>query len=92
MKKHTYPPLGVGIANAFMKSAERALGSCATIFKHLSSCPSNKMCSKETIVTTHVIHLTARTAWHWIEDEFVYPGKCQAFRLDFILWFLQGQV
>ena len=63
-----------------------------------------------------MIHLTAYTAWHWIEDECVssqsqiwpiflavssrskarfqivhkiYPGKRQAFRLDFILWFLQ---
>ena len=41
-----------------MKSAERALGSCVTIFKHsyahLSSRPSNEVCSKETIASTHV--------------------------------------
>ena len=32
------------------------------------------MCFKETTVSTRVMHLTARTAWQWIEDEFFLPG------------------
>ena len=63
-----------------MKSAVR---NHVTIFKPVMPIYHHgKMCSKG----------TACTVWHWVEDEFVYPGMCQAFRLDFILWFLQGYV
>ena len=79
-----------------MKIAKRALGSRVTILNQikqlcpLSSWPLNEMYSKETIASSCVIHLTAHTTWHWIEDELIYPGKCQAFRLDFIFCFCKA--
>ena len=64
-----------------MKSAERALGSCVTIFKPKQLCPF--------IIDGHVLQ---RNDHFYPCGTELNPGECQAFRLDFILWFLQGQV